>query len=280
MKENPILQSKLALESDSPLYIQLVHIFKRCIAGGAVKAGDQIPGELDLCEHFGISRSTVRQALGALEEEELIVRRRGKGSFVSVPKLRRKLDNLYSFSNEMRAMGLEPKSRIIEFEVIKAPPEVVKVLDLPENENVYKIIRVRLANNEPHLVETTFIPVRFISNLTEKMLETGSLYTILTEQAGIVPFFAKESYEPIILKKGEAALLNCKTGSTGFYIQRRSITESGEPFELTQSIIRGDRTRFEIDLHKDGISISRSFGAQSPASIRPELKNGEVKNAV
>lgn len=271
MKESPILQGRLAIESETPLYLQLVSIFKRCIASGALKASDLIPTELELSEYFKISRSTVRQALGALEEEELIARRRGKGSFVTIPKLRRKLDNLYSFSKEMRAMGLEPKSRMIAFQIIKATPELIKVLQLSDGENVYKIIRVRLANNEPQLVETTYVPVRFYSELTEKHLEQGSLYTILTEQAGIEPYFAKESYEPIILKKSEAALLNCKPGSTGFFIQRKSLTESGEPFEFTQSIMRGDRTRFEINLHRDGVSISRNFDSNSFASIRPEF---------
>lgn len=278
MNISPILQGTLTVESDAPLYSQLVMLFKRSITSGTLKVGDLVPSELEMCNHFGISRSTVRQALETLEEEELIVRRRGKGTFVSMPKLRRRLNNLYSFSKEMWAMGLEPRSKIIEFQIIKACGEIANVLQLTDGENVYKIIRVRIANNDPQLVETTFVPVHCFQGLTGKMLENGSLYSILTEQAGIVPLYAKETYEAITLKKSEAVLLNCKTGSSGFYIQRRSLSETNEPFEFTQSVMRGDRVRFEIDLKKDSISISRSFGNESPAAERPDLTDEEVKH--
>lgn len=113
-----ILNAKLSLDSDVPLYNQLVAIIKRHISAGILVPGDLLPSESELCKALSISRSTVRQAIGALESEGLVVRRQGKGTFVAEPKVHRKTERVYSFTAEMTAMGLTPSSDLIEFTVI------------------------------------------------------------------------------------------------------------------------------------------------------------------
>ena len=87
MQISPILLSKLSLDSDIPLYSQLVGIVKRNISAGTLSSGDLLPSETELCKAFDISRSTVRQAIGALESEGLVVRKQGRGTFVAEPKM-------------------------------------------------------------------------------------------------------------------------------------------------------------------------------------------------
>ena len=82
MEHNAILDSKLSLSSNIPLYAQLVGIIKREISSGALKIGDLLPSEAELCRALDISRNTARQAIGELEDEGLVVRKRGKGTFV------------------------------------------------------------------------------------------------------------------------------------------------------------------------------------------------------
>lgn len=260
MDKSPVLQSCLAADSRVPLYYQLVGIIKRNITGGILKPGDLLPSEAEICEAYRISRSTVRQAFSSLEAEGLVYRRRGKGTYIASPKLRRKLDNLYSFSAEMAQNGLVPKSKVIVFEKLDPSPDLVKSLKLKKGEElVFKIVRVRLANDEPLLLETTFVPVDFCPFLEKQMLETDSLYRILIETAALNPFYAVETYEPVIFKKSEAAILNCKPGMCGYFVERTSFLETGEVFELTQSLVRGDRCRFEVELHKDMVSFHRKI---------------------
>lgn len=85
MEHNAILDSKLSLSSNIPLYAQLVGIIKREISSGALKIGDLLPSEAELCRALDISRNTARQAIGELEDEGLVVRKRGKGTFVPIP---------------------------------------------------------------------------------------------------------------------------------------------------------------------------------------------------
>ena len=85
MTDNPVFKNKLSLESEIPLYAQLMGIIQRTITSGALKVGDLLPSETELCKEFDVSRNTVRQAIGALEEEGLVVRKRGKGTFVTDP---------------------------------------------------------------------------------------------------------------------------------------------------------------------------------------------------
>ena len=148
MKENPILMNTLSLDSDIPLYSQLVSIVKRNISAGTLSTGDLLPSESELCKCFDLSRSTVRQAIGALESEGLVVRKQGRGTFVAEPKVRRRTENVYSFTSEISSMGLTPSSTLIDFEVIEPTPDIVKVFDLSNSDSkVYRFSRIRLCVN-------------------------------------------------------------------------------------------------------------------------------------
>lgn len=257
MKEHPILSGSLNVDSDVPLYSQLVNMVKRLIASGVMVPGDLLPSESELCKVFQISRSTVRQAVGSLESEGLVVRKQGKGTFVADPNMRRRTDNVYSFTSEISAMGLVPSSSIIDYEIINSTPEISKILELHEPDiKIYKFTRLRKVNDEPLILETSYYPVYIYPKLTRELLETHSFYSLLYE-VGVMPFSAVDTYEVVKFSKKEAELLDCKPGSCGFYIQRLTRSESGELYECTRSLMRGDRTKLDVVLHKDGVSFSR-----------------------
>lgn len=255
-----ILNSRVSIDSDVPLYYQLISIIKRNLSVGMIKAGDIIPSEAELCDTLGISRSTVRQAIGELEAEGLVVRRRGKGTFISEPKMNRSIEDIYSFSKEMKAMGLSPSSIVQEFKVEKPTDAEVRSLELKDAaQDVYRIVRVRQANGEPLLLETTVIPAYLFPGLTRDRLETGSLYTMLKEEAGMIPHVAEETYESTVIDESTAKVLQCKKGIGGFFVERRTWSKMGEIFELTQSVIRGDRTKFKLKLKNNAVSWDRNF---------------------
>lgn len=259
-KLNPIFFNTISEESDIPLYYQLISIIKRSISAGMIKTGDVLPSETEFCDRYNISRSTVRHAIGELKNEGLVSRRRGKGTFITEPKLNRKMEEVYSFSNEMRNMGLVPSSDILDFRVVSPGMDLIKNLNLKdENVKVYKIVRVRLANEEPLLLETTYIPWFIVPDLTKIMLQNESLYKIFKDKAGIQPYEAEESYESVILDKEIACILKCKQNSSGFFLERKARTQTGEIYEFTQSIMRGDRTKFVIKLKNNEVQFNRSI---------------------
>ena len=253
-----IFNNELNLSSEVPLYYQLMTLIKEYIISGVLKENDLLPSESELCEQFSISRTTARQAFTALEKEGLVTRLRGKGTFVSKPKLRRSLNSLYSFSGQMNQLGLLADSEILSFEITELTPDLFKQFKFKKGEEsqVYKIVRRRSANGEPLMMETVFIPVKFFPGLNKDMLQNVSLYKTIEEKAGIKPFKAIETYDAATIDKTQAKLLHCTPGTCAFFVTRVSQEESGRIFELALLLVRGDRCRYEIELVKNGVSVS------------------------
>ena len=269
MGSQPILDANLSTDSGIPLYFQLVSIIKRNIAAHILAPGDLLPSEAELCRSLGISRTTVRLAVGALADEGLVVRRQGLGTFVAEPKVRRRTENVYSFTSEISAMGMTPSSTILEFDIIKPTPDIVSMLELQSDQiRVYRFTRIRRVDGVPLMLETSFYPEYIYPNLSRELLERHSVYSLLHD-TGLMPDSAIDSYDATKLSHDEAALLGCKAGSPGLFHQRRTRSEKGELFEFTQTIMRGDRVHLDVVLHRGGVSFSRSVDTPDKSDPRP-----------
>ena len=178
MEHNAILDSKLSLSSNIPLYAQLVGIIKREISSGALKIGDLLPSEAELCRALDISRNTARQAIGELEDEGLVVRKRGKGTFVADPNNSRR-GVRYSFTTEVSSLGKTPSSTLVDFGVVIPTRAVCQRMDLQERTPVYCFTRVRNVDGEPLSLETAYYPQYIYPHLTREMVQTHSFYSLL-----------------------------------------------------------------------------------------------------
>ena len=257
MEYNPILAASLSLSSDIPLYTQLVGIIKRNISSGTLAVGDLLPSESELCRVLNISRNTVRQAIGELEEEGLVVRKRGKGTFVADPTANRR-GVQYSFTTEVSSMGKTPSSTLVDFDVQVPAPHICRMMELEEGTCVYRFTRIRNVDGQPLILETSYYPQYIFPNLTREMVETHSFYSLLYH-VGIVPFAADDRYEAVVLDQAQAELLGVAAGSCGFYHQRRTKTEDGRIYEYTCSYIRSDRVRLDVHMQKGAMTFARTI---------------------
>lgn len=255
MTDNPVFKNNLSLESEIPLYAQLTGIIQRTITSGALKIGDLLPSETELCREFDISRNTVRQAIGALEEEGFVVRKRGKGTFVTDPNARRK-GVQYSFTTEISQMGKTPSSTLVDFAVISPSLHIAELMGLGKGTKVYCFTRVRNVDGEPLILETSYYPEYIYPNLTREMLETHSFYSLLYH-VGVVPFSAEDTYEAVVLEQREASLLQCLPGTAAFYHERRTTAESGHTYEYTISYMRADRVKLNVRFQKGLTAFAR-----------------------
>jgi len=255
MEANSILDHKLLADSEMPLYTQLIGIIKRSITSGEAGVGALLPSEAELCRAYGISRNTVRQAIGALEEDGFVVRKRGKGTFVADPTTRRKSVQ-YSFTTEISQMGKTPSSTLVTFDVISVSPRIREIMDLSHDAKLYCFTRVRNVDGKPLIVETSYYPQDIYPNLTREMLQTHSFYSLLYH-VGVVPFSAEESYEAVLLGDREAALLDCKSGVPAFFHQRRTTNENGRIYEYTTSYMRADRVKLDVRFQKGVTEFTR-----------------------
>lgn len=243
---------------DSPesIYLQLFNIIQKPIEDGKLVPGDMLPSEMEFCSAYHISRTTVRQALHELELIGAIERKRGLGTFISSPKLSRNIGNLYSFSDEMHIMGKVPSSNIIDFKLIEKEkcPSTAREMD---SKRLIDVVRIRLADGCPMLIENTFLPVSLCPNLSWEMLETESLYSILSKKYGLKIAKAIETYEAVVMTKEESQLLECNPGDPAFLIKRVTWDDHGRMIEYTKSITASARSKLEITMYPNGVQAER-----------------------
>ena len=211
--------------------------------------------ECEKCRRLLGELTALHAALGELEDEGLVVRKRGKGTFVADPNSNRR-GVRYSFTTEVSSLGKTPSSTLVDFGVVIPTRAICQRMDLQEGTHVYCFTRIRNVDGEPLILETSYYPQYIYPNLTREMVQTHSFYSLLYH-VGITPFAADESYEAIILDADRARLLGVAAGSSAFYHQRRTKTEDGRIYEYTCSYIRGDRVRLDVHMQKSGMSFSR-----------------------
>ena len=193
--------------SHIPYYIQMSEELKLRIQRGEWKPGDQLPGEQELCHIYEVSRTVVRQALEVLERNHLIYRRKGKGTFVTTPKINANYpQKLSGFYHEMKTKGNEPLTRVLRHSVIDAPKKIADQLDLAVGDPVVEIERLRFIQNIPLLLVMNYVPFNFCPALAEADLNNRSLYEYLENHTGMVIAFGVRSIEAIRANPCQAEL--------------------------------------------------------------------------
>jgi GntR family transcriptional regulator len=240
---------KINFESRVPYYIQLIGILKEKVQSGAWAPGDQIPGEQDLCELYKVSRTVVRQALRELELEGVIHRRKGKGTFISLPKISEGLvQKLTGFYQDMVERGRKPVTKVLHQNVGPANEKVARFLNINPGDDVIDILRLRFVNEEPILLVTTYIPYKLCPALATVDLTNRSLYEFLETEAGIFIAKGRRYIEAVLANEAEAGLLGIERGAPLIKLDSISYSENGQPIEYYQALHRGDRSRFEVEL--------------------------------
>lgn len=127
--------------------------------------------EREICKKYAVSRTTVREALDELEKNNYIYKVQGKGNFISPRVVEQDLIKVSSFTEEMKKRGKNPTSKLLNFEIMEANSKVSKKLNIEKNELVYKISRIRIADNIPMIYEMTYLPYERFKQLTKDMIE-------------------------------------------------------------------------------------------------------------
>ncbi|MEV0591264.1 GntR family transcriptional regulator [Nonomuraea cavernae] len=229
------------IDPDSPVpkYFQLREILLDLIDSDELSIGAAIPSERELCQRFGLSRMTVRQAVDHLVSEGRLHRVPGKGTFVARPKIELSLQ-LTSFTDDMRARGMAPGSRDLDRRVVRASAHLAKELGIQPGEEVHFIERLRTADGEPLSIERAHIPVKLAPDLAEHDLSGRSLYSLLESRYGLVMDAGELTIDGGIADPSDADLLKLPRGGAVLLLRRRSFS-GGVCAELGVSTYRADR---------------------------------------
>lgn len=230
------------------MHYQVEQDMRERIITGVWQTGQMLPGEMELCALYGVSRTTLRQAISVLVDEGLIVRERGRGSFIRSSMVTAGARGLTSFTDEMATLGMKAGARLLSRYVVPASTELAQRLRIQVGTSLIVLKRVRYANEIPIGIQEAYLPLARFPELEHLDLADISLYNYLEERYRVVVAEAEEIFRSIVISGEDARILHVSEGQSGFAVQRLTFDGTGEPFEFVTSVLRGDRYRVQLFL--------------------------------
>lgn len=231
--------------SPIPLYFQVATRLQELIEKGEIGVGDRIENEVDLAERLGVSRPTTRRAIQYLVERGMLIRRRGVGTQVVHPKVRRPVE-LSSLYDDLVAGDRAPRTEVLSLEVIGAPDPVAAALEVAPGTEVTWIERLRYAGDEPLALMHNAIPLDVLRLTREDLAEHG-LYELL-RRAGLVPRIATQVIGARTATAAEVRTLAETRGASLLTMTRTAWDAGGRALEYGSHLYRASRYSFEINL--------------------------------
>jgi GntR family transcriptional regulator len=240
-----------------PLYQHITAVLTDQIERGDLPPGTLLPPEVELARRFGVSRHTMRAGLDALVRAGLLERRRGRGTVVTRARIEQSLQRFYSLEREMRRLGAELRTLVIARGQLDPADELAAhARDRLPAEDVAAlgyVLRLRLVDGVPLLLETLTFPVRLLPHWLDE--PTGeqddpashSLYDAIQAHTGGVVTHAHETFRPVTVSGYEARLLRVAPGTPAFEVERTSYIDE-QPVEWRRTLARGDRFMYSVDL--------------------------------
>lgn len=241
---------KIDSQSKAPLYYEIKRNLLELIDSGKLSPGDVLPAESELGQCYGVNRLTVRQAVGELVNEGLLRRERGRGTFVCPPKPTHAMLRTAGFSERMREEGRQPSSQVLGFAVVAASAKVADHLRIERGAPVYELKRLRVADEEPQLLETTYLPCALFPGLEGVDFGRESLYSTLDSRFGCRVVAADMVFEPILLTRYEAQLLKVKPGVPAQLLELVAYDQHGARVEYNKSVVRGEAARLMFHVRR------------------------------
>lgn len=233
----------LAVDHQGFAYELLRAAIERSIEDGALMPGHLLPSERTLASQLSLSRATVRRAIMDLVSEGTLVQRQGAGTFVAI-RITKPVSRLTSFTEDMRARGLNPRSVFLDRGIGEASAQEANHLGIAPGSLVARLYRIRYSDSEPMAIELSTIPT---SILPDPAVVTNSLYEVL-QKRGFRPVRAWQRLHAVSFESDRAALLGVPEGSPGLAVERCTFLADGQVVEFANSWYRGDAYDFVSEL--------------------------------
>lgn len=229
-----------------PNYYRLESHLRESLRNGALRPGDPVPPESSLCQQFGVSRTTVRQALSRLVYDGLITRHRGRGSFVAEPRLEHSKPFL-SFEEEMRARGATTGIKLLDMRTEPAERRVAENLGIAEGTPVVVLERLRLVNGQVVGYEIRYLPKRIGEALTSDEIHNQPLVPAVRRILGKARTRLSLRVTASAARRNEARVLETNVGAPVLVREHIWFFEPEGPMQYGKSVFRGDRYQMSVD---------------------------------
>lgn len=227
-----------------PMHLQIQRLLRSKIESGEWGEDEQVPGEIELAQRFGVSRNTVREALGALERDGLIRRERGRGTFVLPrPPAARQLSTV---SNVL--YGYEARIRVVDIDTRPALPHASHFLGVPRGAPVRRFVRAEVVEGAPLSVVINYVPLPLGLRVKAADLERSTMLEFLRDRLHVPIERIRQSIEARMPDEEVASLLEIDLTQPVLYVQLQVWDRNGAPVEIADTFYRADRYRYEVDM--------------------------------
>jgi len=237
-------------ELPQSLHAQLRDALRARILDGRLVPGAKLPSEAELTAEHGVSRITVRQALGALQAEGLIVKVHGKGAFVSHPKASQSLNQLQGLNEALAMEQHAVSSKRLAWREIKAPSAVARQLRLTAGESVYHLQTLRYLDREPLSVNNSYLPRFLGEKLTRVDFSRRDLIDVFENEGGLKIGEAQLEIGAGLARPQDARLLELEQGAPVLEVGRLLHVAEGGPIHVEWAVYRADRFRYKLNLRR------------------------------
>jgi GntR family transcriptional regulator len=237
-------------------YLQVKEDIIANILNGNYKPYDRLPSQRALAEEYGLSHMTIRRAINELKREGFIHAQQGRGLFVAEPKQEAELGPLLGFTEDMALRGMKASSQVLEAKIVNASTILAHTLKVVVGTPLVHLKRLRLADNEPMAIQSTYLPHALCPGLLKHNLETRSLFSVLRDDYALHLADSENAVSAELASAEEAELLKLIPPAALLVTEQITYIDGGQPIEYVRSQYRGDRYRMRIGREKT-----------SPASI-------------
>jgi GntR family transcriptional regulator len=242
-KENAVSEQLLSFRINKrdplPIYLQIANRFVSVIEDKSILPGALLPPGQAICEHLRISKMTLRQAYGVLERKGYIEARRGIGTFVLGARNEMKIPEMLSFSEEVKARGGKPSSKVLSVTVGPSSPDLQEFFRLGEGEPVYEIKRLRFSDDLPLAIEVVQLPQKLFPSIDSFQWGKESLYDVMEKFYGVKLSRCFSEIVATSANREQAELLKLNIASPLLVVNRKSYSTDDVPVEFSISCYPG-----------------------------------------
>lgn len=236
---------KVNKNSMVPIYYQIQDQIREKIENEELIPGTKLPSERKLSSKLDVNRATVRKAIRGLITEGLCEKKVGKGIFIDDEKITMNLHNTSGTTSFINKLGLKIETNLITKEIIDNDKKINTILDNQNNKLLY-IKRVRYINNEPLMLEKTYLPLKRFDDIIDENFNQ-SLYKILEDKYDIEPNYARGTLNVKTAKDEESQLLNLQLNSALVEKEVTVFDQNRLPIEYNKTYYRSDKFSFTIN---------------------------------
>jgi len=239
-----------AASTGTPLFAQVRDELRGLILRGELAAGVRLPSESELIDRFGVSRITVRQALGELQSAGLIATVNGKGSFVTRPDRASANGPLVGVLEAMRKRGLSARGRLVSQRIVPAPQTVARALQIPQRQPIGAVTVLRYLEGQPFVIGTTYVEPALAARLAAQDLENTDVTIALEAGLGVRIAETRVSVSALAAERGVARRLHCEPGAPVLRIRTVGYDYDHQPVTCSQTDCRGDLMDYRVTLRR------------------------------